>query len=752
LKYPESDKKSIKGWLNVSHLNITVLLSIVILVILLIPGLLSNNWYRNYFNKFLEEDFLEHSDFIAQHFRIEFENDFAFEKDFFEKKIMEYISEIPYVLYIQVYSWDKKLVYSSSNKPLLTLDELMKYSENNKLEGEYYVKKLIVHNNVELQNCFIVFNLQSIHSQKQDFLFNLLFRAIITVVAIFILVYFITKYIERPLIKIKKLTNEISNGNLNIRINEDIGTFEVNQIVKNINNITEGINSAQNILTEELKNASLNFSMQTAELLQAKENAERSNKLKSEFIANVSHEIRTPMNSIIGFSEILKGKITDKEDLIYLEGILKSSKTLLSFINEILDISKIEAGKLKIINAPINFRQLINDIVEIYRLEFNEKGLEFNFRFDEQIPDSLFLDEIRIKQVIINLMNNALKFTEKGSISLFVEKVNDNIIRGTADISIKVKDTGIGMNLSDGRNIFEPFIQKEGQDSRKFGGTGLGLAITKQILDMMNGEITVSSIMNKGTEFSVLLSEVMIDFSQIQVRNQETTPLEEFDKSTILIADKSDLNRKLIIDLFKNTNLKFIEADSSESVLEIAVNDTPDLILLDINLSQPDEAQITRTIRSIPKTSNIPIIALTSSVLKTEKERLLNYGFDNVIIKPIDNIQLINSFKIFLKSSNERNSSVTGEFAPTEELQSEGMSFTDKMEFVLKFSKIAGEIADNLILSEVKSLMNGIIEFNKSRNSILIQHIIEELSNGIENFKLEKIKNILRKIESMEKK
>jgi CheY-like chemotaxis protein len=258
--------------------------------------------------------------------------------------------------------------------------------------------------------------------------------------------------------------------------------------------------------------------------------------------------------------------------------------------------------------------------------------------------------------------------------------------------------------------------------------------------------------MNKGTEFSVLLSEVMIDFSQIQVRNQETTPLEEFDKSTILIADKSDLNRKLIIDLFKNTNLKFIEADSSESVLEIAVNDTPDLILLDINLSQPDEAQITRTIRSIPKTSNIPIIALTSSVLKTEKERLLNYGFDNVIIKPIDNIQLINSFKIFLKSSNERNSSVTGEFAPTEELQSEGMSFTDKMEFVLKFSKIAGEIADNLILSEVKSLMNGIIEFNKSRNSILIKHIIEELSNGIENFKLEKIKNILRKIESMEKK
>lgn len=273
------------------------------------------------------------------------------------------------------------------------------------------------------------------------------------------------------------------------------------------------------------------------ELEKARADAEAANKAKSQFLANISHEIRTPMNAVIGFSELLASLITDKKQKIYIEYIQTSGKSLLNLINDILDLSKVEAGMLEIQYEPTSLHVLIEETEQIFRMKIEEKNLRFLVDIDPELPTALMLDEVRLRQALINLVGNAVKFTETGHIKLTIRNERKIENQNKTNLIITVEDTGIGVPLNQQELIFESFRQQDGQSTRKFGGTGLGLSLTKKLIELMNGHISVQSTAQVGSVFTIRLYEVDIASVEAPVnKKRETIPLAEENQQEAIVS------------------------------------------------------------------------------------------------------------------------------------------------------------------------------------------------------------------------
>jgi PAS domain S-box-containing protein len=374
-------------------------------------------------------------------------------------------------------------------------------------------------------------------------------------------------------------------------------------------------------------------------LIKAKKKAEKANKTKSEFLANMSHEIRTPLNGIIGFSNLLSATNLDEHQVEYLKTINESAITLLGIINNILDFSKIEAGKFQLNIEQVDLYELVQQAIHLFKFQAQQKGVELSVTIHENVPCFVYADALRLKQVLVNLISNAIKFTFIGQIHVDIQVVG-GFKESVFAIHFSVKDTGIGIKEKNQDKIFESFVQEDTTTSRVFGGTGLGLTICNQLLGLMGSELKVNSQVGVGSVFyfTVNLKELP---NQTQ-NNYDTIVMEKtneinWDDFKVLIVEDNKVNRYLAVTLTKKIfpNAIISEANDGDEAIQLAQNKIFDLILMDIQMPLKNGYEATAEIRKLPQYKNIPIIALTAGILNGEREKCIEFGMNDYLSKPI---------------------------------------------------------------------------------------------------------------------
>ncbi|MCW3786304.1 ATP-binding protein [Plebeiibacterium sediminum] len=384
------------------------------------------------------------------------------------------------------------------------------------------------------------------------------------------------------------------------------------------------------------------------QLIEAKESAITANRSKSEFLSNMSHEIRTPMNSIFGYVSILTKLISDETQRKYLTYINTNSKLLLSLIDDILDLAKIEAGKMELDTGYVSIRNLVEEMKTIFNYKLRTKNLEFKIDVDDNVPIHVVADELRLQQALTNLISNAIKFTHEGYVKL---KVKAKPLNGsTYSIQIVVSDSGIGIDKKNRKKIFDSFHQVDGQDIRKYGGTGLGLTITKNLIELMGGKLSVESELGKGSDF-------MIDFPSITCSNNAVIKVSQSNKifenvdfkgSRVLVVDDIKDNRQLLKDMLEVRHLQIVTCSNGKKALQKLKEKDIDLIITDIQMPEMSGLELARDINQLKKYAGVPIFAYTASAIKNKYSKEELSIFSAFITKPIKEEVLINELIKYL--------------------------------------------------------------------------------------------------------
>jgi len=367
--------------------------------------------------------------------------------------------------------------------------------------------------------------------------------------------------------------------------------------------------------------------------------AQAASKAKSEFLANMSHEIRTPMNAILGFTDLLDPLITDPMQRSYLESVKVSGKGLMALISDILDLSKIEAGKMEIRREPVSIRALAEEMRSVFSCQMSQKGVELVTEIDRSLPDGLMLDGTRLRQVLLNLLGNALKFTDSGGITLSMAPAVHRAAEAEhLDLVITVEDTGIGIDPDAHETIFESFAQAKGNGSHTPSGTGLGLSICKQLIEMMGGSIRVGSLPGLGSRFEISLRDipVVMDYEGVQRIEKPVDDDWTRDGAKLIVADDLQVNRELIREMLRGRKVEIIEAENGRAAVELAKSSLPDLVLMDIKMPVMNGYEAIEELRRDTTTRSIPVVALTAMGMREERERILSAGFDSLLIRPFE--------------------------------------------------------------------------------------------------------------------
>ncbi len=485
-------------------------------------------------------------------------------------------------------------------------------------------------------------------------------------------------------------------------------------------------------------------------LKESKTHAEAANLAKSQFLANMSHEIRTPMNAILGFTELLDEQVTEPRLKSFIKTIRSAGNTLLLLINDILDLSKIEAGKLQLNKTATDPHQLFDEIANMFVLQIRNKDLALHLDIDPDLPHGLLLDATRLRQVLFNLISNAVKFTDTGHIRIHVHADNVDDHLSKLDLHILVEDTGIGIPEAEVEHIFEIFAQQSGQDVRKYGGTGLGLSITRRLIEMMGGHIHLQSKSGEGSVFSIDLPGIDIAAIASDKIRQQALAFDashiRFEPAHMLIVDDVAHNRELIRQHFINSLIQTSEAENGQLAVDFVKKNPVDLVLMDIRMPVMDGYEAAKQIKMIKP--DLPVVALTASVMKDAYEQDRLDHFDAYLRKPVLRNELFHALSVFLRYQTVDVDVIK---APQQD-----WSMLDKKQLLSIFNHFQTDIDEIWRLATQSNSMTDIKNFAHEIARLASNHKIDaldryasQLLERIDAFDIEGMQILLKQFPSM---
>jgi signal transduction histidine kinase/DNA-binding response OmpR family regulator len=453
---------------------------------------------------------------------------------------------------------------------------------------------------------------------------------------------FTNHVLAAPLIRLQQGVEAVRQGRMEPIQISNTGD-EVEYLGESLNAMIDAIRTSRDEVREHQDLLERRIHQRTEALEEATEGALAASQAKSEFLANISHELRTPMSGVLGMIDIVLDGDLHSEQREQLDAAKGCANTLLALLNDILDLSKIEAGKMLIEKIPFDLRELARECIQATEPMCLQKKIDLRLWLSPNLPDQVVGDPLRVRQIMANLLSNAAKFTDRGWVDLRI-KVGPARADGDLDISIEVADTGHGIPKDKLAEIFEEFTQADGSTSRKYGGTGLGLAITRRLAAMHGGDVRVSSEVGRGSLFQVTISCGAVKASAQTERAvaREAAPLIVLDgpSARILVAEDNKVNQRVVTTMLRKHGYEVVVASNGLEALEQLDRQPFDLVLMDIQMPGMDGIQATRKIRTHPRWAGIPIVAMTAHAMNGDREKCIAAGMDDYVSKPVSPVHL----------------------------------------------------------------------------------------------------------------